>query len=174
MISHYDVLEVQASVSADDLRASYLAKARKHHPDRQQQRGTEATNEEFQAVQLAWETLRDPDRRAAYDRLLATAGAPRSAAASTQGPTQGTRPTPPVHVWMEVALGDLELGVDDDEGIYTYPCRCGEVFEVTEEDVAERLEIFPCVGCSLQIRVLLPPEPEPSSQSSSQPPSQAS
>lgn len=58
----YDVLGINRSASADDIRAAYRQRARETHPDAGGHPG------EFQAVQAAWEVLGDPEQRRRYDR----------------------------------------------------------------------------------------------------------
>jgi len=58
----YEILGVERTASADDLRTAYRQRARETHPDAGGQPG------EFQAVQAAWEVLGDPERRRRYDR----------------------------------------------------------------------------------------------------------
>ncbi|WP_049897456.1 J domain-containing protein [Nesterenkonia massiliensis] len=58
----YAVLQVAPQADAQSLRAAYRRRARQTHPDQ----GGSA--EEFHQVQLAWETLGTPEKRAAYDR----------------------------------------------------------------------------------------------------------
>lgn len=64
-MNHYEVLGVARTASAAELRSAYRKLVRQVHPDQ----GGSATR--FRAVQAAWETLSDPERRAAYDRTLA-------------------------------------------------------------------------------------------------------
>jgi hypothetical protein len=58
----YEVLGVDRSASADDVRSAYRQRARETHPDAGGDVGA------FQTVQAAWEVLGDPERRRAYDR----------------------------------------------------------------------------------------------------------
>lgn len=58
----YAVLQVAPQADAQSLRAAYRRRARQTHPDQ----GGSA--EEFHQVQVAWETLGSPEKRAAYDR----------------------------------------------------------------------------------------------------------
>jgi curved DNA-binding protein CbpA len=60
--SPYEVLGVPASVTHDELRRAYRRLLRETHPD------TGGTASRFQAVQLAWELIGDPEDRARYDR----------------------------------------------------------------------------------------------------------
>ncbi len=79
-VTHYEVLGVPASAPTSEVRRAYVALARQHHPDRD---GGDA--EAMRAINDAWATLRDPGRRARYDRSLRAAtvpGAPATAASS--------------------------------------------------------------------------------------------
>ncbi|CAN5382330.1 hypothetical protein BH10ACT7_BH10ACT7_03350 [soil metagenome] len=59
--SPYEVLGVEASASHDDLRRAFRKALRETHPD------TGGDPQRFTAVQLAWERIGTPDKRAAYD-----------------------------------------------------------------------------------------------------------
>jgi hypothetical protein len=58
----YEVLGVSPSASEDELRRAYRKMLRDAHPD------TGGSEARFHAVQLAWERIGTPERRAAYDR----------------------------------------------------------------------------------------------------------
>ncbi len=60
----YKVLGVARTASADDIKRAYRKLARKYHPDVHKGAGTA---EKFQAVGNAYDVLRDPEKRAAYD-----------------------------------------------------------------------------------------------------------
>ena len=64
-IDHYAVLGVQRGASEDEVRAAYRRAARASHPDLHP--GDATAHERFKRVQVAWEVLGDPARRAAYD-----------------------------------------------------------------------------------------------------------
>jgi curved DNA-binding protein CbpA len=68
---HYAVLDVPPDADARTVRAAYLAAMRASHPDRRP--GDHAAVDRARAVNAAWEVLRDPDRRAAYDRTRGAA-----------------------------------------------------------------------------------------------------
>lgn len=63
---YYDTLGVAANASADDIKSAYRRLARKFHPDVSDEPGAE---DQFKAINEAYEALRDPQKRAAYDQL---------------------------------------------------------------------------------------------------------
>lgn len=68
----YGVLEVSKDASGSEIRRRYLQKSLRMHPDKLAQRGVTVTKEhreEFQQLQMAYETLRDPEKRRTYDRV---------------------------------------------------------------------------------------------------------
>jgi curved DNA-binding protein len=80
--SHYEALGVAKDASGDDIKRAYRKMARKYHPDVNP--GAEA-DAKFKAVGNAYEVLRDPEKRAAYDRYGADWDQPRP------DPAQDTR-----------------------------------------------------------------------------------
>ena len=70
-MTHYDVLGVARSAPTSEVRRAYVELARQHHPDRA---GGDA--DVMRAINDAWATLRDPARRASYDRTLRPTVAP--------------------------------------------------------------------------------------------------
>ena len=66
---YYKVLEVARDASADEIKKSYRKLARRFHPDVSKEPQAE---ERFKQVQEAYEVLKDPEKRAAYDELGAS------------------------------------------------------------------------------------------------------
>ena len=68
----YAVLGVPATATADEIRRAYLRQVRVHHPDaRPEGRQSEpSADEPLRRVMTAYALLRDPERRARYDRTL--------------------------------------------------------------------------------------------------------
>ena len=64
---YYEVLGVQRSVSETELKAAFRKMAMKHHPDRNP--GDKDCEHQFKEVNEAYEVLKDPEKRAAYDRF---------------------------------------------------------------------------------------------------------
>src|SRR5271167_1420910 len=63
---YYKILGVTRAASADDIKKTYRRLARKFHPDVSKEKDAEAR---FKEVQEAYEVLKDPEKRAAYDQL---------------------------------------------------------------------------------------------------------
>src|ERR1700684_4167414 len=63
---YYEVLGVTRGAAADEVKRAYRKLARKFHPDLSKERNAE---NKFKEVQEAYEVLRDPEKRAAYDHL---------------------------------------------------------------------------------------------------------
>ncbi len=63
---YYKVLGVGRHATADEVKTAYRRLARKYHPDVSQEPDAEAR---FKEMQEAYEVLRDPEKRAAYDQL---------------------------------------------------------------------------------------------------------
>ncbi|HEY7295546.1 MAG TPA: J domain-containing protein [Dehalococcoidia bacterium] len=87
---YYETLQVSPRADAEVIEAAYRVLARRYHPDRNR---SPAATARMAQINAAWETLRDPRRRAGYDRArripavrgrqAATAGAPGGASPVT-------------------------------------------------------------------------------------------
>ncbi len=63
---YYGILGVERSAGAEDIKKAYRKLARKYHPDVSKDPSGE---EKFKEVAEAYETLKSPEKRAAYDQL---------------------------------------------------------------------------------------------------------
>lgn len=90
----YLLLGVQRQASPSDITRAYRRAARATHPDNHP--GDPAAAEQFNAVTDAYETLRDPRRRAAYDQAhpAVRSAANRRVAGSDPGPVWLDTPRP--------------------------------------------------------------------------------
>jgi molecular chaperone DnaJ len=67
MADYYSVLGVSATASDDEIKKAYRKLAMRYHPDRNG--GTKESEERFKEITEAYDVLRDPSKRAAYDRF---------------------------------------------------------------------------------------------------------
>ena len=63
----YEVLGVSREADEKELKSAYRKMAMKYHPDRNP--GDEAAESAFKEVNEAYDTLKDAQKRAAYDRF---------------------------------------------------------------------------------------------------------
>src|SRR5688572_32259185 len=92
---YYQIMGVGRDASADDIKRAYRKLARKYHPDVSKEKDAEAR---FKEVGEAYEVLRDPEKRAAYDAL------------GTRKPGESFRPPPD---WQ------FDYGAETDAGTHS-------------------------------------------------------
>lgn len=61
-MSHYDTLGLERNATPQQIKAAYRRKASKHHSDR-----AGGSDEEMKAINMAYQTLSDPEMRKHYD-----------------------------------------------------------------------------------------------------------
>jgi molecular chaperone DnaJ len=66
MADFYEVLCIERSASDDDIKQSYRRLAMQYHPDKNA--GSKESEERFKQISEAYDCLRDPQKRATYDR----------------------------------------------------------------------------------------------------------
>ena len=72
--TYYELLGLRPSASAAEIHERFKQRAREMHPDHaRDERDRARRTASFQALSEAYEVLKDPAKRAAYDRELATA-----------------------------------------------------------------------------------------------------
>ncbi|MEQ1852199.1 MAG: DnaJ domain-containing protein, partial [Chthoniobacteraceae bacterium] len=64
---YYELLGVERSASADEIKKAYRKLAVKFHPDKNPD--DKSAEEKFKEIGAAYEILSDPEKRAAYDRF---------------------------------------------------------------------------------------------------------
>ncbi|HEX5513788.1 MAG TPA: DnaJ C-terminal domain-containing protein [Gammaproteobacteria bacterium] len=93
---YYKILGVARQASPDAIKTAYRRLARKYHPDVSKEPGAEAR---FKEVAEAYEALKDPQRRAAYDQL-----------SDHRQANQDSQPPPS---WQGKARGETNPGADN-------------------------------------------------------------
>jgi curved DNA-binding protein len=63
---YYEIMGVKRDATQDDIKRAYRKLAREYHPDVSKEPGAE---EKFKELGEAYEVLKDPEKRAAYDQL---------------------------------------------------------------------------------------------------------
>jgi molecular chaperone DnaJ len=66
MRDYYEILSVPRTADAETIKKAYRRLALQYHPDRNN--GSQDAEEKFKEATAAYEVLRDPEKRAAYDR----------------------------------------------------------------------------------------------------------
>ena len=152
----YHVLGIESDATPETIRSSYLKLARKYHPDKSKDASSEVRVERrrgefrlfrvytisfffpqqsmFRDIQKAWDTLKNSETRKLYDSSL------KEALKKSTGSGAIT----------EIDLDDMEY---DGTSFFT-ECRCGSKVFVTENDLDSEIDMYPCEGCSMTIRVL--------------------
>ena len=64
---YYNLLGVQRGADPETIKAAYRKLAKEHHPDRHN--GCSEREAQFKAINEAYDCLKDPQKRAAYDRF---------------------------------------------------------------------------------------------------------
>lgn len=64
---YYEILGVSREASQDEIRQAYLKLAKKYHPDKTG--GDKAAEEKLKEINMAYDTLKNPEKRAQYDRF---------------------------------------------------------------------------------------------------------
>jgi curved DNA-binding protein len=101
---YYAALGVERDASADDIKKAYRKLARKYHPDVSKEANAE---EKFKDMAEAYDTLKDPEKRAAYDQLGRHSSGQEFQPPPGWGPQFGQGPSG----FEDIDLGDLFAGL---------------------------------------------------------------
>jgi len=110
--NHYEVLELPASATLEEIKETYYAMARRYHPDRFHLRSGTVNHAQissaFARVTQAYETLRNPNARAGYDHTLERARQYAEAAKVARSNQPGATPEETDDDDFELDLGGAE------------------------------------------------------------------
>jgi curved DNA-binding protein CbpA len=112
MLDYYAILEVSPSATAVEIKRSYRRLARLHHPDLNQ----DALDTHIKRLNEAYEVLRDPLKRAAYDEQREHEQR-RTTAQAAYRPRQEQAKREPEMTWAEGIVGfvrELKKGLKDE------------------------------------------------------------
>src|SRR5688500_11475417 len=153
MRDYYEILSVERGADAEAIKKAYRKLALQYHPDRNP--GDHSAEEAFKEATEAYEVLRDPEKRAAYDRY-GHAGVRGSGAGA--GGFAGFDFTDALNIFMRdfggFGMGDIFGGAGQRRG---GPRRGADLrvrLPLTLEEVANgtkktiKLNVSdPCAGC---------------------------
>ena len=126
MPDYYKILSIPPSAERADIKSAYHRALLVHHPDKRTSNPTATVDMDL--LKKAFNTLYAPDLRAEYDRTRAEHTA-----------QFGPRPA------QVVSLEDFE---EHSESKWTYSCRCGGAYVVTEEMLEAGVHLVGCASCS--------------------------
>ncbi|KAM9963844.1 hypothetical protein ACTFIW_007100 [Dictyostelium discoideum] len=149
--NYYEILKVSIDADIEEIKKSYRKLALLYHPDKLNKEenieeninnfsnclvnnNNNSNTKDFNDIQIAWETLKDDLLRKQYDSLLLE------------------KKRQKYSVSDEIDLDDMEFIEENSE--YVYPCRCGDHYIITEDQLSEGSDVVCCSGCSLSIKVI--------------------
>ncbi|MGZ8196464.1 MAG: DnaJ C-terminal domain-containing protein [Methylosarcina sp.] len=119
---YYKIMGLAKDATPDEIKRAYRKLARKYHPDVSKEPGAEA---KFKELGEAYEVLKDPQKRAAYDQI-------------GQNWQEGQRFTPPPNWSQDSGFGQGFSGVHGSGFSDFFEALFGGGFAPTEENVAYR------------------------------------
>lgn len=124
----YSILNCSQLSTDEEIKTSYHELILKYHPDK-----NSSNANYFIAINNAWQTLRDSEKRKIYNAEL----------------LQKQFNEKPI-IYEYLTVNDLTL--DPDANIYHYPCRCGGLFVIGKNNLDNDCYV-PCDECSLVVQL---------------------
>jgi curved DNA-binding protein CbpA len=112
-IGHYELLGLNRNAGPREITAAFRRLAKRWHPDVTIEHSEEAT-ERMQQIAAAYEVLRDPARRTAYDRSLRLDA--EQAGPTTRAGDRAEGDPSPTEAWWAPAPGSTTATVVPDPG----------------------------------------------------------
>ncbi len=174
--THYEILGVDEKADFDTIKRAHRKLALRYHPDKQRRAANEneggggeddttdtTSSKLFSKIQTAWECLSDQSKRVEYDESLNLL---RERSAEDIIKAQVVKLSE-----MQCEVCDIADDEEDTENagdciepktqnLYSYMCRCGDYFEILEEELKSKSDesqgnIFVCQSCSLSINIMV-------------------
>lgn len=123
------MLSIETAASAAEIKAAYHRALLLHHPDKLLASDHRKDAIDLDLLKRAFMTLSTPELRAKYD-------------AARLRPHSGPRPA------QVVSLEDFTVHEDADDIYWTYDCRCGGTYRITEKDMEKDQHLIGCHTCS--------------------------
>lgn len=123
MENYYSILECSSTATPEELKRNYQRLAKKHHPDKET-----GSTEIFLLIDKAYKTLKDSQLRKDYDSTILAVNCQDQ----------------PL-IYAEIEKKDIVL---NEEGVWTFSCRCGEQFIIEQEHLNESECVMECSECS--------------------------
>ncbi|GMI52786.1 hypothetical protein ScalyP_jg9041 [Parmales sp. scaly parma] len=169
----YTVMNISIDCSQKEIKDSYRALARQHHPDKNVAAGDSVDS--FVSIKQAFDVLSSALHKKYYDEALAAATTSTSNWVNSKC-LKTDEISLVGSVSTRVHIGDLtkeeveveEEGEEDGSGnvtsttttnCYTHECRCGDVVEILEEELLLKSNVDcivkECSSCNLTVVVVL-------------------
>jgi diphthamide biosynthesis protein 4 len=135
IIDFYRILEIQQDASQEEVKRAYHRALLRHHPDKKRVEGSGLTPAAIPAIDTlreAFQILSSPSSRQIYDQTLS----------SSQTPKTAPRPA------NVVSLDDFKEVRRRDSSTWTYTCRCGGTFVISEQLLDDDIHLIGCDCCS--------------------------
>lgn len=130
----YSVLDCSVKSTTAEIKQKYRELARLTHPDSLHLSDSVGHRHQFAKISHAYKILSDADMRREYDNRWHQLTLLQEF---------------PVHDSV-----DFEAFDELDEQLFSYPCRCGDVFILSRVDVLLKFSYASCSSCSLCLNVL--------------------
>lgn len=139
IIDFYHILEIQQDASQEEVKRAYHRALLRHHPDKKRAEDFALAPTVIPAIDTlreAFRILSSPSSRQVYDQTL------KLSLSSSQ--TSKTTPRPA----NVVSLDDFQEVRRGDSSTWTYTCRCGGTFVMSELLLDEDIHLVGCDCCS--------------------------
>ena len=169
--TYYEILGVKETATALEIKTAHRENALLLHPDKSKTPHSNEAAAAFRNIQLAWECLRDQQERLKYDdSLRRIREKDNEAVINAQIVKLSDMNCEICDIEVEDDMGLLDQNNEiDNHGnnsmehkLYSVPCRCGDMFEILEEELQEhdtaptaniRELLWDCRSCGLSIKV---------------------